>query len=101
MREEVTGESRRALTAYAAGVNAFLQGHLKARPPEFLILGVQPEAWSKRNSNSRFVKGSTRAFGCFISAPTVRYWQLLPLDRLQGMCARLAQRASESLRTSA
>lgn len=38
--------SRRAVEAYTAGVNAFLSDHLRARPPEFLILGVQPEPWT-------------------------------------------------------
>lgn len=37
--------SRRALEAYAAGINAYLNEHLKARPPEFLLLGVRPEPW--------------------------------------------------------
>jgi penicillin G amidase len=44
------GESRAALEAYAAGVNAWVRGHLKARPPEFLILGLQPEDWTPVDS---------------------------------------------------
>ena len=42
--------SRAAVLAYTAGVNAYLQGGLKARPPEFLILGVQPEPWDPIDS---------------------------------------------------
>jgi penicillin amidase len=44
------GEARGALLAYAAGVNAFLQDHLRARPPEFLVLGLQPEPWDPVDS---------------------------------------------------
>ncbi|MFM2120685.1 MAG: hypothetical protein RL722_2153 [Pseudomonadota bacterium] len=43
-------EARRVLEAYAAGINAFLTDHLKARPPEFLVLGLQPEAWTPVDS---------------------------------------------------
>jgi penicillin amidase len=38
-------QSKRLVEAYTAGVNAFLRDHMKARPPEFLVLGVQPEPW--------------------------------------------------------
>ena len=41
---------RAALEAYAAGINAFLRGHLRARPPEFLMLGLQPEPWDPMDS---------------------------------------------------
>jgi penicillin amidase len=40
----------RALTAYAAGVNAFLAAHRGALPPEFLLLGYSPEAWRPADS---------------------------------------------------
>src|SRR5208282_66028 len=33
------------LQAYADGVNAFLETHKNALPPEFLILGDTPEPW--------------------------------------------------------
>lgn len=42
--------SRRALEAYAAGVNAFLAEPLRVRPPEFLLLGVEPEPWQPVDS---------------------------------------------------
>jgi penicillin amidase len=42
--------SRAAVLAYTAGVNAYLQGGLKALPPEFLILGLRPEPWDPIDS---------------------------------------------------
>jgi len=44
------GESRAVLTAYAAGINAWQREHLKARPPEMLILGVPVEDWTPADS---------------------------------------------------
>ncbi len=38
-------ETRDALSAYARGVNAFLESHGGALPPEFLALRFSPEAW--------------------------------------------------------
>ncbi|TMH00714.1 MAG: penicillin acylase family protein [Betaproteobacteria bacterium] len=43
-------EARDALLAYTAGVNAFLHQHLRARPPEFVILGIEPEDWTPVDS---------------------------------------------------
>lgn len=43
-------EVRRALEAYAGGINAFLAHGLKARPPEFIALGLQPEPWTPVDS---------------------------------------------------
>lgn len=45
-----TGEARAAVLAYTAGVNAFLQRGMKARPPEFVVLGLQPEPWTPEDS---------------------------------------------------
>ncbi|KPF48261.1 hypothetical protein IP87_17750 [beta proteobacterium AAP121] len=42
--------SRLALQAYADGINAVIGDGLRARPPEFLILGVQPEPWTPVDS---------------------------------------------------
>ncbi len=42
--------SRQALQAYADGINAVIRDGLRARPPEFLILGVQPEPWEPVDS---------------------------------------------------
>jgi penicillin amidase len=37
--------SRRLTEAYAAGVNGYVREHLRARPPEFVLLGLQPSSW--------------------------------------------------------
>lgn len=41
---------RAMLIAYTAGINAYLHGHLRARPPEFVLLGLQPDDWSPVDS---------------------------------------------------
>src|SRR5690242_16860060 len=43
-------EMKRALDAYAAGVNAFLQSRPGALAPEFLVLGFAPEPWRPADS---------------------------------------------------
>ncbi len=43
-------ESRTLLQAYTDGVNAVISDGLRARPPEFLLLGLQPEAWTPVDS---------------------------------------------------
>ncbi len=43
-------EVRQALEAYAAGVNAWLNGHEGALPPEFLFLRYPPEPWRPADS---------------------------------------------------
>jgi penicillin amidase len=43
-------ELNRALTAYAAGVNAFLSSHRGALPPEFQTLRFSPEPWREADS---------------------------------------------------
>jgi penicillin amidase len=48
--ERVRGEPRSTVLAYAAGINAYLQSEMKARPPEFVILGVHPEPWDPVDS---------------------------------------------------
>lgn len=42
--------ARAHLSAYSAGINAFVQQAMKARPPEFVILGLQPERWTPEDS---------------------------------------------------
>ena len=46
---QLPADSRAALQAYTDGVNAVI-ATLKARPPEFLILGLQPEPWVPEDS---------------------------------------------------
>jgi penicillin amidase len=43
-------QAREVLQAYAAGINAYLRDGLKARPPEFVVLGLQPENWTPEDS---------------------------------------------------
>ncbi|MFL6661674.1 MAG: penicillin acylase family protein [Rhizobacter sp.] len=47
---KATGETRAAVLAYTAGINAYLDGGLAARPPEFVILGLQPEHWTPEDT---------------------------------------------------
>lgn len=42
--------AREAIEAYTAGINAYLAQGLKARPPEFIVLGLQPEPWTPEDS---------------------------------------------------
>jgi penicillin G amidase len=42
--------SRQLLQSYADGINAVLRDQLRARPPEFIILGIQPEPWDPVDS---------------------------------------------------
>ena len=44
-----TPAAREALLAYTAGVNAAL-GQLRARPPEMVLLQIQPEPWTPEDS---------------------------------------------------
>ena len=46
---QVSPASREMLLAYTDGVNAVIN-NLKARPPEFVILGLQPEPWTPEDS---------------------------------------------------
>jgi len=43
-------DARAAVLAYTAGINAFIAGHVRARPPEFLILGLDPEPWTPEDT---------------------------------------------------
>ena len=43
-------ETRGTLASYAAGVNAFHKQRLGPLPPEFLILGIEPEPWDPVDS---------------------------------------------------
>jgi penicillin G amidase len=43
-------EVRSGIEAYTAGVNAYLKEAMRARPPEFVVLGLQPEPWTPVDS---------------------------------------------------
>jgi penicillin amidase len=47
---QAPAETKAVLQAYARGVNAVLRQALQARPPEFVILGVQPQDWDPVDS---------------------------------------------------
>ncbi len=47
---QLPAASRAALQAYADGVNAVLKDGLRARPPEFVLLGINPEPWQPVDS---------------------------------------------------
>jgi len=48
--ERLDPPTRALLEAYAAGVNAFIEGHRGSLPPEFVILGIDPEPWRPQDS---------------------------------------------------
>ncbi|MAE44305.1 MAG: hypothetical protein CMF63_04865 [Magnetovibrio sp.] len=48
--ETTSPEVRAALEAYAAGVNGWLASHRGALPPEFILLGINPEDWRPADS---------------------------------------------------
>jgi len=45
-----SAETREWLTAYAQGLNSVVQDQMRARPPEFVLLGLQPERWEPVDS---------------------------------------------------
>ncbi|CAN5704131.1 penicillin acylase family protein [soil metagenome] len=47
---QASPEARAAIDAYTAGINAFITGSMQARPPEFIVLGLQPEPWTPEDS---------------------------------------------------
>jgi penicillin amidase len=48
--EQLVEAMRENLDAYAAGVNAFIEGNRNRLPPEFLILRFRPEPWTAVDS---------------------------------------------------
>ena len=43
-------DAKAVITAYTAGINAYIDGAMKARPPEFVVLGLRPEPWTPQDS---------------------------------------------------
>jgi penicillin amidase len=43
-------QTRAAITAYTAGINAFIEQGLRARPPEFVLLGLPVEKWAPEDT---------------------------------------------------
>ena len=48
--ERLSPEAQAIYRAYAAGVNAYLEAHSGLMPPEFLLLGHEPEPWRPADS---------------------------------------------------
>jgi len=48
--EQASAETRAALNAYAAGINAYVQNEMSARPPEFILTGTVVEPWTPEDS---------------------------------------------------
>ncbi len=46
----LTPEQREPLDRYAAGVNAFIEGHKDSLPVEFTLAGISPEPWTAVDS---------------------------------------------------
>ena len=46
LEQKITPETRQQLTAYANGVNAFIDTHRGKLPIEFMILGYKPAPWT-------------------------------------------------------
>ncbi|MFN0185574.1 MAG: penicillin acylase family protein [Aquabacterium sp.] len=79
----VQGEPRTAIEAYAAGINSWVRTQMRARPPEFVILGLQPAEWTPVDS---MAWGTMMAWdlGGNWSAEMLRLRlaQRLPVDRI-------------------
>ncbi|MDZ7268763.1 MAG: penicillin acylase family protein [candidate division KSB1 bacterium] len=50
LTQHISPQSRAALTAYAAGVNDFINSHRDRLPVEFSILGYKPQPWEIEDS---------------------------------------------------
>lgn len=48
--ERLDPRSKEWLQAYADGINSYARDELRARPPEFVLLGLQPEPWTPQDS---------------------------------------------------
>ena len=48
--KQLPAASKAVVQAYTDGINAVLKSELRARPPEFIVLGVQPEPWDPVDS---------------------------------------------------
>jgi penicillin amidase len=48
--KQLPAASKAVVQAYTDGINAVLRHELRARPPEFIVLGAQPEPWDPVDS---------------------------------------------------
>lgn len=77
-------EARRALDAYAAGVNAAMPRDGRPLPPEFFMLGIRPEPWQPAHS-----LGVLKAIGVQLSANA--FQEILRLQLLARMPEAMAR----------
>jgi len=74
--------AQQRLQAYSDGVNAFLDSHRNALPPEFLILGDKPEPWTPADSLVWGKLMSLQLSGNYaLETLRARLAQKLPADR--------------------
>lgn len=77
------GEARQAVLAYTAGVNAAMRDLVRARPPEFLILGLEPEPWLPEDSLAWGIMMAWDLGGNWrTELHRMRLSGLLPVDRI-------------------
>jgi penicillin amidase len=43
-------QAKAVINAYTAGVNAYLRDAMRARPPEFVVLGIAPQPWTPEDT---------------------------------------------------
>ena len=46
----ISPQARSLVQAYAAGINAWVAQGMRARPPEFVLLGLHPEPWTAEDT---------------------------------------------------
>ena len=77
------GEARQAVLAYTAGVNAAMRDLVRARPPEFVILGLEPEPWLPEDSLAWGIMMAWDLGGNWrTELHRMRLSGLLPVDRI-------------------
>ena len=80
---KATGEARAAILAYTAGINAYLDHAMRARPPEFVILGLAPEHWQPADSLGWLIMMAWDLGGNWTSELLrMRLAQKLPVERI-------------------
>lgn len=85
--ESASAEVRRALEAYAEGVNAWLAGHVGDLPPELVVTGVEPAPWTPRDSFSFVV----------VMADDLSFWNQRPEEARYLWLRRLGPEAVADL----
>ena len=85
---QTKGEARDALLAYTEGVNAALHRLVAARPPEFVILGIEPEDWDPVDSLAWTIMMAWDLGGNWTNElQRMRLALKLPLDRIEQVMA--------------